>query len=56
VTNLSEDIQRIMGKLASFKLDSMPPFTKMVTDLVNSVVTLYDKVKEDVMKFYNVCK
>ncbi|XP_053398719.1 uncharacterized protein LOC128556879 [Mercenaria mercenaria] len=42
-----------MKKLATFKLDSLPPFIKPVMKFINAVVSLYEKVKGDVMKLYN---
>ncbi|XP_060580900.1 uncharacterized protein LOC132737595 [Ruditapes philippinarum] len=53
VSDLGGNIQRVMGKLATFKIESMPPFAKSVMKFVNSVTSLYDRVKEDVLKFYN---
>lgn len=43
-----------MKKLATFKIKSLPPFVKPVMKFINAVVSLYEKVKGDVMKFFNV--
>ncbi|XP_053390116.1 uncharacterized protein LOC128553035, partial [Mercenaria mercenaria] len=53
ISNLAGNIYRVMKKLAVFKLDSLPSFIKPVMKFINAVVRLYEKVKADIMTFYN---
>ncbi|XP_053398133.1 uncharacterized protein LOC128556594 [Mercenaria mercenaria] len=53
VTHLASNIYRATKKLATFKLDSLPQFINPVMKFINAVVSLYEKVKEDIMTFFN---
>lgn len=44
-----------MKTIALFKFEALPPFIKPVKIFVDAVVSLYERIREDIMTFYNVC-
>jgi len=43
-----------MEKLSRIKISKLPDFLKPVKTFIDSTVNLYEKVRKDVMTFYNV--
>lgn len=57
VVELGSKVRSVMEKLSQIKISQLPDFLKPVKNFIDSTVNLYEKVRKDVMTFYNVsCK
>jgi len=51
---LAARIQSVMRKISVIKISKLPPFIQPIKLFIDEVVALYEKVRGDVMGFYNV--
>ena len=54
IVQFAHYIQQSIVKLHELKMENLPPFLHPAKTLVDTVYATYDKIREDVMTFYNV--
>ncbi|XP_045156811.2 uncharacterized protein LOC123523186 [Mercenaria mercenaria] len=53
VLSLGTKVRQILNKIASIARENLPPFAKTVKRFTDAVTETYERVREDVMTFYN---